>query len=138
MQPGTILVAQQDGIIRTFLTKALAWQGYRVLCAADGHQARISFDEHAPELILMLVDSILGDVSGLEFAQDLPTRSPRIPIIFLSGLGEEEEPTRRCNFPVLQKPFTIWQLIRGAKAAIARFYLDATSKGLEGIPIAGD
>ena len=131
MRPGSILIAQHDGIVTRFLTRALSYLGYRVICAADGYQARIFFDRHAPELMLILVDTVLPDVSGLKFVQDLPTRSPRIPVIFVSGLGEAEEaPGLRSNFPVMQKPFTFWQLIRGVKAATTRFCLDARSKGL--------
>jgi hypothetical protein len=52
-------------------------------------------------------------------------------LLFVSGLGElEEPPALHRSFPVMRKPFTVWQLLRGAKAAIARFYLDARSKGL--------
>jgi two-component system cell cycle sensor histidine kinase/response regulator CckA len=131
MPLGSILIAQQDRIVTRFLATALSYFGYRVICAADGQQARTFFDRYAPELMLMLVDTVLPDASGLRFVEDLPTRSPRIPVIFVSGLGEAEEaPTLRSNFPVLQKPFTVWQLVRGAKAAIARFCLDARSKGL--------
>jgi FixJ family two-component response regulator len=96
---------------------------------ADARQARLHFDRHAAVLALILVDTILPDESGLEFVQDLPNRSPRIPIIFLNGSGEAEgESPARQNFPVVQKPFTFWQLMRGVKAAIARFYVDAKNR----------
>jgi two-component system, OmpR family, response regulator len=125
---GSILIVQENGTVARFLNRALSYFGYRVIRAADGHQARIFFDRHAPELMLMLVDTVLPDASGFGFVQDLPTRLPRIPVIFVSGLGEFEDPTPSHKFPVMQKPFTVWALIRAVRAAIARFYLDATSR----------
>jgi DNA-binding response OmpR family regulator len=131
MPLGSILIAQEDSIVARFLERALSCLGYRIICAVDGHQARILFDRHASELILMLVDTVLPDATGLRFVEDLPTRSPRIPVIFIDGLAQAEElPALGSNFPLIQKPFTFWQLIRGVKAAIARFYLDARSNGL--------
>ena len=133
--PPSILVAQEDGIVSTFLTRVLALQGYRVLSAADAKTARVLFHKHARDLVLLLSDIVLPDESGLEFVESIPTRLPRIPVIFLSGLGENEVESKvRENFPVLQKPFTATQLLRSAKAAICRFYLDAKGGDIRLVP----
>lgn len=68
---------------------------------------------------LVLCDVGLPDLDGFELAQQLRARAPRLPVVLITGFGEEiprNDPRRRSVVDVLSKPFTLEQL----EAAIAR------------------
>jgi DNA-binding NtrC family response regulator len=104
-----VLVVEDELIVRDVVATILRTHGYRVMTATDGQQARELFHRHAAELILLVVDIALPRASGPDLIHRLPTLSPRIPVIYITGLGERQwqvEEARQEHVPVLQKPFT--------------------------------
>ena len=135
-EPSTILVVEDEPIVEAFIRNTLE-QDYCVLSAADGQLALILFEQHATTLALMIVDIALPKMSGTDFVQRIPTLTPRIPVMFITGLGtharQVAEVTRQ-NFPVLQKPFRSAQLLRAVAAAIARFRLECGDMSGRAVP----
>ena len=127
-KPRTILLIEDEPVVENVIRKLLEREGYNVLSAADGQDALKLFEQHSGVLALMLVDIALPDVSGAEFIERIPTLTPRIPVVFITGLGTLDrqvlELTRK-NFPVLYKPFRPAELVRAVATAIARFRLDS-------------
>ena len=116
----TILVAEVEPIVFRLIARVLGRRGYHVLSAADGQQAFELFHRHAAKLILLLVEFALPKLSGLEFVSHLPTRLPRIPVLFMTSFGEREcevERALRENFRVLHKPFTADTLRNAVQSA---------------------
>src|SRR5207237_4357214 len=102
------------------LTNVLVREGYETVSARDGQQALSLFHQHARELVLIVADIAMPKLSGPEFIDQLPTLLPRVPVIFISGLGEYQvRAAVPASFPVLQKPFTPEQLVSYVKSAIA-------------------
>ncbi len=115
----TVLVVDDEAIVRRTISVIFQWMGYQVVVAGDGRQAWELFTRHAPELALMVVEIALPRVSGPEVVERLPTLAPRIPVLFITTMGEYEIPDAvRGRFPVLHKPFKADTLIAKAKALI--------------------
>lgn len=111
-------MVEDEPLVRSVIAKILAFHGYRVVTASDGEHACELFHRHAEKLILLIVDIALPRTSGLDLIHCLPTLSPRIPVIFITGLGEwqwQVEEARQGHFPVLQKPFTANGLMRAVR-----------------------
>ena len=102
-----ILVVDCDEIVQRTICSILRRMGYCVLSAVDAPEAARLIAEHASDLALMVIDVVLNTVSGPEFVGCLPTLSPRIPVLFISALGDLEVPDgvrqrfRVCKIPLV-------------------------------------
>ena len=87
----TILLAEDDRILRKAGEATLKKKGYTVIAAIDGEDALAKAREHKPDLILL--DVIMPKLQGFEvlasLKQDSSTRD--IPVIMLSNLQEESD-----------------------------------------------
>ncbi len=114
-------MVDDEAIVRKTMSAIFQWMGYQVVVASDGRQAWELFTCHAPELALMILEVSLPRVSGPEVVERLPTLVPRIPVLFITTMGDCEVPDAvRARFPVLQKPFKAETLIAKAKGLIQR------------------
>jgi len=108
----TILVVEDDPDIRRLLVGTLRRYGYRVFEAPDGATA---LGQHADiPLDLLLTDVVMPGMNGVELAEILQARQPRLEAIFMSGYADEVMEHRgahRDRLPILQKPFTIRSLL---------------------------
>ncbi len=95
--------------------------GYRVMVAIDSGLAGGMFDRYRSELALLVVEFSSPRGDGSEFVNNLPTLSPRIPVLFTTAMGTDEVPEGvKKQYPVLQKPFTAATLISKVKGVITR------------------
>jgi putative two-component system response regulator len=124
-----VLVLDDEPIVLDMLTSALTRNGFKVLEARTAEEGRELFHTHASALCLAVVDIKLGGMNGVEFVEALPTLVPRIPILFITGLGDiEVEEKVPPNYPVLQKPFTVEEvLFQAVEAAVSSAPADTTS-----------
>jgi len=105
---GTVLVADDDEGALEVLEEVLARAGFRVLSAADGHQAVETFRQHADDIRLVLLDRTMPGASGEEALDAIRRISSRVPVLLVSGYSRESaqgqlEEDEHCAF--LQKPF---------------------------------
>jgi two-component system, cell cycle sensor histidine kinase and response regulator CckA len=120
---GTILVVDDEPVVRRYLRRQLEKLGYRVLDAEDGEAAlRIleaagaaNTSEAAPggAVDLVITDIIMPRLGGRELAEALRARYPGLPILFMSGYTGEElvrQGSLGGDAPLLQKPFTAAEL----------------------------
>ena len=90
-QPATILLAEDDRILRKAGEATLRKKGYSVITAVDGEDALAKARAHKPDLILL--DVIMPKLHGFEVLAVLKS-SPEtrdIPVIMLSNLEEESD-----------------------------------------------
>ena len=80
-----ILLVEDDAAVREVLALPLQKAGFNVIEATDVRQARQALLEHAPDLVLL--DWMLPDISGVEWARDLKTapHTRDLPIIMLTA-----------------------------------------------------
>ena len=90
-QPATILLAEDDRILRKAGEATLKKRGYAVIAAVDGEDALAKAREHKPDLILL--DVIMPKMQGFEVLANLKTDAATrdIPVIMLSNLQDESD-----------------------------------------------
>src|SRR5208282_4812875 len=85
MAPQSILVVDDDDLMRSALHTTLSDAGYAVVGAADGRSAIKAFDHVAFDLVV--TDLIMPETDGLELIAFLKKRHPSIPVVAISGGG---------------------------------------------------
>jgi len=101
----TILIAENEAIIRLELDDQLVAMGYQVLVASDADEAIEMLDTH-PEIALLISDITMpGSMDGIRLAQYVRGRSPSVRIIVTSGLGEAPASALPSSSVFLAKPY---------------------------------
>ena len=83
-----ILVAEDEPLMLMAIEAKLKNEGYEVLGVSDGREALKAVELSQPDLII--TDILMPYTSGLELISIIKSSGRNIPIIVLSGLGEEE------------------------------------------------
>ncbi len=84
-----ILIAEDEPVMLMAIEKKLRSDGYEVVATKDGNEALKAFEADLPDLII--TDILMPYTSGLELIGIVKsTRGKNIPVIVLSGLGQEE------------------------------------------------
>ena len=119
----TILVVEDEVLVRELVTRILQLNGYRVLEAANGREALNVWQEHASSVDLLFTDMVMPDgVNGRELAGQLLASRPELKVIYTSGYSTdiaEADFTLREGLNFLQKPYSSQKL-----AEIVRECLD--------------
>jgi len=117
----TILLVEDDNIMRQLTRRMLEEQGYTILEAEDG-QAGLKYVEAPQQQIdLMLTDVMMRGLSGPELARRLSTSHPNTKVIYMSGYTGEliaEDDLAHSGIPLLEKPFTRTAMLRAIHQAL--------------------
>ncbi|NKI34603.1 phosphate regulon transcriptional regulatory protein PhoB [Wenzhouxiangella sp. XN79A] len=118
-----VLVVEDDDAIRDMIVFNLKRSGYEVIEAGDCQTARVRIADHRPDLILL--DWMLPDTSGVEFARSLNrdelTRT--VPVIMLTARSTEDDKVRGLDSGVddyITKPFSARELLARMRAVLRR------------------
>ena len=118
----TVLVVDDELVVRTLLGSALRQQGYRVVTAEDGPDALGLFGSGLrPDLLL--TDIVMPGMTGVELADQLTSLLPDLPVIFMSGFTDDlrcADGSRREDVRFLAKPFRIAELTRAIAETLER------------------
>jgi len=114
----TILLAEDDPIVRNLNTSILSDFGYRVIAAVDGQDAIDRFSRHAEEIDFMILDVIMPKKTGREVFDFVRSKKPKQDVLFISGYtadilrerGVFEEAVQFMSKPV--SPFDLLRKIR--------------------------
>ncbi len=105
----TILLVEDDDVVRALTRRVLERAGYRILEAGNAVEAIDRFSDHAPEIDLLLTDVIMPGMSGRELAQQLRAARPELGVVYMSGYTEDEiihHGGVRGDVTLITKPFT--------------------------------
>jgi two-component system, cell cycle sensor histidine kinase and response regulator CckA len=105
---GTILIAEDQCLIRELTSGVLRDHGYTVLEAADGLEALEMLTRHAETVDLLLTDWWMPRMDGSELCERLSGIHPETRVLVMSGSLDGEP---RADIAFLQKPFTLPHLI---------------------------
>lgn len=81
----TILVADDDFLVRDLLEKTLNMFGYTVIVAIDGSDALSKFSENQISINLVILDVVMPKLNGKEVYDEIRKINPAIKVIFMSG-----------------------------------------------------
>jgi len=108
MSTSTILVVEDDAIVRMLIVDVLEELEFAVLEAADAEEALEIVKAKDTVIDLMMTDVGLPDMDGKELANLVRTLRPTLPILFASGYAENIDVP--ADMQVIGKPFSIDQL----------------------------
>lgn len=119
----TVLVAEDNELVRRFAAGVLRGIGYRVVEARDGREALDLYTVADPPVDLVFTDIIMPRMSGLELADQLRKRKPDLKLIFTTGFAEEsilQRGREHSPGPLLPKPFTPEHLAQKVREILDR------------------
>ena len=79
----TILLVEDEELLRAGVQEMLELQGFRVITAADGQQALACLA--AESIDLVITDLVMPQLNGIDFVQQLRTTRSDVPVIVVSG-----------------------------------------------------
>ena len=117
----TVLVVEDEPLVRRLARRALEEHGYSVLEASDGRAALAELSDAANAIGLVLSDLVMPRMSGRELGQEIARRFPGLPVLFMSGYTGEDVRSRGLlegSAPFVQKPFTPEGLARRVRTLL--------------------
>lgn len=105
----TVLLVEDEPVVRDLATYVLRRQGYTVLEAASGQEALSLAQKHGTAINLLLTDIVMPHMSGKELAARLRSRYPGLRFLFTSGYADEVMDRRDAltsGADFMQKPFS--------------------------------
>jgi len=116
----TVLVVDDEPIVRDVVVRYLEEEGFRTLQAADGDAARTLLEQETPSLVVL--DLMLPGTDGLALCRWIRSRS-ELPVIMVTALGEESDRLAGLELGAddyLTKPFSPRELVARVKAVLRR------------------
>jgi CheY-like chemotaxis protein len=121
----TVLLVEDDPLVRSMVASVLLDQGYTVLQASNGDEAlRLSQEQGRRRIDLLLSDIVMPQMGGVELANRISQLRPQTKIILTSGYSEEpifRNGSLDSKIEFIQKPF-----IPAALSSKVRDVLDRT------------
>lgn len=131
MSKKTILIIEDDELIRKFMSRAVTDAGYRSVLAENASVSKMLFLSEIPDLVLL--DLGLPDDDGLHLLQEMKGIREEIPIIIVSARERENEKVRALDMGAddyVTKPFGIYELMARIRTALRH---SEKAKGQTGI-----
>jgi len=117
----TILVAEDEPLVRDLLVRILKSAGYETLTACDGEEAVRAFEANAARIGLALLDVVMPKMGGRAVYQAIRMLNPATKVIFCSGY----DPDTNCGgfvaeegLQLIQKPFHPGTLLKALRQAL--------------------
>jgi len=81
----TILLVEDDEMVRRYTRRVLENSGYTVIAASGGREALAAMESQQREVVLLVTDVVMPYMGGKELAQVLLRTDPRLKVLFVSG-----------------------------------------------------
>ena len=117
----TILVVDDEEMVRAVVTEMLQKCGYRVLTASDGRTAVSLYEEKHSEIDLVLLDLAMPLMDGRETHRALREFDPDVRVLLCSGYSEQDAEPRspdEVSTAFVQKPYSISVLMEAVRSAL--------------------
>jgi PAS domain S-box-containing protein len=111
----TILLVEDEDLVRSLSRQVLEACGYSVIEAVDGVEALEVFEKMGRRIDLLITDVVMPRMGGPELAEHLLALAPELPILFASGYTDDaivRHGVLKTNVNFIQKPFTIDDVTR--------------------------
>ncbi len=117
----TVLLVEDDELVRDAMTRFLVREGYLVLTAATGHDAIGLLRTPLSPIDVVLLDVHLPDVSGIDLCARLRELHPKLPVVVCTGQADHEEATELLKLGIHRyfcKPIAMEELLASVEAAL--------------------
>ena len=114
----TILLVDDEAGIRGLVRRILRRERYNVIEAATGEEAWAMALKHPGPIHLLLTDVMMPGVSGPQLAEQVKEVFPNIKVVFITGYSQTSPTEKLPSALLLQKPFTMTDLLRVVRQAI--------------------
>ncbi|HJQ27513.1 MAG TPA: PAS domain S-box protein [Blastocatellia bacterium] len=118
----TVLLAEDDVMVRRLTAQTLRDHGYTVWEAGDGREALRVLEAHQREAVALLVsDVVMPKMNGFELADQVTLLRPGTPVLFVSGYPERglmRDKRLSQDQRHLLKPFTLVELLRKVREVL--------------------
>ena len=104
----TLLLVEDEELIRRVVAQSLELQGYRVIAVEDGSRALAICEQADQPIDLLITDVVMPLMSGPQLVERVSTLRPDLPILYMSGYTDRaliHQGQRKAGTAFLQKPF---------------------------------
>jgi PAS domain S-box-containing protein len=119
----TVLVVEDEEILRELTTRILTRSGYQVCVVSSGSEAVQRAGDPAQPIDLLLTDVVMPEMLGNEVAARIGAIRPGVPALFMSGYAQpilDSHGVPAPAFDTVEKPFTEAILLSRVRKAISR------------------
>src|SRR5205085_12471001 len=117
----TILLVEDEEVVRSLARLVLEMHGYTVLEAGNAGEALLVYNRYPGRIHLMVTDVVMPGLSGRELAERLETLGHGLKVLYMSGYTDDamvRHGTSDAKIPFLQKPFTPEALARKVREVL--------------------
>jgi len=117
----TILLAEDEPIVRRLAVRILERAGYTVLAASDGEEALRLFEENGAVVSLVILDVVMPRLSGHEVYRRIKKASPDLKVLFCTGHDPETAQSNLIaeeHLRLIEKPFEAGTLLAAVREAL--------------------
>ena len=117
----TVLIIEDDRVVRAIAGEILSGLGYRVLEAEDGDEGLQAYIKNKDEIDVILLDMVMPKMNGREVFEELQRMDPHVKVVFSSGFSHDRgfhELMEKGARGFIQKPYRQQDLGRVVKEAL--------------------
>ena len=114
----TILLAEDDNAVRSFVRLNLEQHGYQVLACSNGREAIERARQHPGAIDLLLTDAVMPEMGGGELVAQFAASHPDVPVLFMSAYLDQVWPGPVAGGNHLSKPFSPAMLLNRVREVL--------------------
>ena len=115
-----VLVVEDNPEVGRFATQTLAELGYHTVWATSAIEALRQIEKIPFRFEVVFSDVVMPGMNGIELAKEIAKRRPDLPVVLASGYSHVLAEEGSHGFELLHKPYSVEQLSRILRKAVAR------------------
>ena len=119
---GTVLVVDDEDVVRGVAARILGSYGFNVILANDGREGVARFSERRAEIVAVLMDLTMPQMDGVDAFREIRNIDENMPVLLMSGYNEQDAVMRFAGKGLagfVQKPFTV-EILRERLMSVLR------------------
>jgi len=117
---GCVLLVEDNQLVGEFAAQLIGDLGYGNMWVPSAQEALALIESEPDKFDIVFTDVVMPGISGIELAETLRSRFPRLPVVLTSGYSHVLAAEGSHGFELLQKPYTADGLARVLRSAMTR------------------